>query len=199
MFLPLIGDGGLDDLGGKLQLFEVGGAEAEEAEGDAILRLGVGQEIGGKLAQHEAIIRHVLVQGLHHPVAVEVGILGGVEPVGGFIGKAREIEPMACPALAVVRAAQGFIDEAAPSGRGALLGRRQASEVKGESALQDGRGSHGGGLQACGLHLGENEVVDASPWPGGVFDLGQRAALQRGEGPGDGLGAFVFFGHGCDR
>jgi hypothetical protein len=32
MLFPFIGDGGLDDVGRQLQLLEIGGAEAEEAQ-----------------------------------------------------------------------------------------------------------------------------------------------------------------------
>ena len=193
VLLPFIGHGGLDDLGRELQLFEVGRAQADEAQRHAILRSALGQEIRGKLAHDEAVVGHVFVQRLHHPVAVEVGVFGGVQPVGGLVRVARQIQPVACPALAVVRTAQGFIDQAAPVCRPLLCGR-QAGEIKGQPALQHALFRPRGRFQACGLHFGEDEVVDAGFRPCGVLDLGQGAATERCEGPRHRFRPLVLFG-----
>jgi hypothetical protein len=110
VFFPFIGDGGLDDVGRELQFFEIGGAETEEAESGQISRGTAGEVIGSELAEDKLIVGQVVIEGLHHPVAVKIGVAGGVEPRGDLVHVTGKIEPVARPALAVVGAGEELVD-----------------------------------------------------------------------------------------
>ncbi len=191
MLLPFIRHGRLDDLRRELQLFEVSRTQADETQRHAILRSALGKVIRGELPHHEAIVGHVLVQRLHHPVAVEVGVLRGIQPVRRLIHVAGQIQPVTRPALAVVGARECLPNGVGPVGLVRRIRRRQSSQVKSQSTLQNTVFRPQSRLQSCRLHLRENEVVDPRLRPGCVFHLRRRHALERRKRPRQRLRTFV--------
>ena len=90
------------------------GAEANESRAGKRLvpSLGVHQ-VAGNLSLGELIVRYVVVEGLDHPVAVNISIWIGVKaPAHGIetaiivLAVAGDIEPCASPALAIMRRSQ---------------------------------------------------------------------------------------------
>ena len=75
-----------------------------EAGGDLLLEGGVGKQVAGELLDRELVERHVGVEGIDDPIAVAPGEgPAGVFFVAVAVGVARGIEPVAAPALPVVR------------------------------------------------------------------------------------------------
>ena len=76
---------------------------AEKAGGHNVVLRGVRQKIARELLGDELIVRQILIECLHHPIAVEphVACLVFLKAVG--ISIARGVEPVATPLLAVVR------------------------------------------------------------------------------------------------
>ena len=176
--------------------FLVGHGMTEEAGGDVVVLGGVGEEIAGDLADDEVVVGHVVVHGLHDPVAVEVHFAGEVLFVAGGIGVAGRVEPFAGPAFAEVGGGEEGVDRlfdgpffALRATKGDLelaelvQGRGEAGEVEGEAAKEGVGGSGRGRFQAFGFEAGEDEVVDGVLGPGGVFDRGDGGAFGGLEGP----------------
>ena len=70
-------------------------------------RLGV-DLVAGDLELDEPIVRHVVVEGPDHEVAVVVGVLAVVVLlVAVALGEPRQVEPVPRPALAVMRGCSG--------------------------------------------------------------------------------------------
>src|SRR6266849_4309762 len=70
------------------------------------------QLVAGDLGFHELIVGHVLVKRADYPVSITEGVgvglvHGGVELV---VGIARDVEPVAAPALAIMRGSQQAVD-----------------------------------------------------------------------------------------
>ena len=85
---------------------------AVEAGGDARLGSSGPQLVAGDLFLDEAVVGLVGVEGLDDVVAIAPGVgarLVGLEAVG--LGVAGEVEPVAAPALAVVRRGEQAVDE----------------------------------------------------------------------------------------
>ena len=72
----------------------------------------IGQQIAGDLHPREIVIRKIVVECSHHPVAIPPGIGEcGVLIKAVRVGIPRHVEPMSSPSLAVVRGVQQSIDE----------------------------------------------------------------------------------------
>ena len=111
---------------------------AEEARGHDLILRRVRQQVAGELLPHEAIVRHVVVEGLHHPIAVHPDLPRFVLLVAVRVGVAGGVEPDAGPALAVVRRGEQLLHELLVSVRALvrevvvdfLRARRQADEIE---------------------------------------------------------------------
>ena len=80
------------------------------------------QLIPGKLMLKKCVVRHVLIEGIDDPVAVPPGIWSvfiAFKAAGVCV--ADDVQPVASPALAVLRAGEEAIDNLWPSIRTAVL------------------------------------------------------------------------------
>ena len=130
---------------------------APEAGGDALLERRVRQQVAGKLLGEEAIVRHVGVEALQHPVAPAPHGPRGIVVEAMRVGVAGDVQPVHCHALAVAGRGKQAVDGGAIGGfalglltlqkRVDFAGRwRQASQVERDAAKPNcGRG---GGARA---------------------------------------------------
>ena len=162
---------------------EVPRSAAEKAETAHRVRLFVPfEQIAGELRLGEQVVGHVVVERLDHPIAVDVGRgvflapgRAGREPARIVLAIARHVEPVATPALAVVRRCEQPVDDLLESvGRGVvdelldLFGRRrQSDQVEAGAAEEPAPVGHADRRKALFLELGEDEAVDVGLRPTG--------------------------------
>ena len=106
-------DAVVDDVRRAVEEASSEGQEAESGEIPVVLGV-LGDLVGGDLQAQELVVRQVLVEGVHHPVAVGVGV--GVaalllEDVAFRVGVAGDIEPVPGPALAKSRSGEEPVHE----------------------------------------------------------------------------------------
>ena len=77
---------------------------------------GVRQLIAGELLDNELIVGQIPVKRVDDPVAVEPDVAHGILLVAVAVRIAGRIQPLAAPALAVVRAGKEFVDPAQING-----------------------------------------------------------------------------------
>ena len=133
--------------------------------------------VAGDLLLEEHVVRLVLVERADHVIAVAPGV-GTVEVVleAVGIGVARDIQPVAAPALAIVRRGQQPVDEALPAASravvekfGGLGGRgRQADQIEISAADQRCRVGFGRRFESALLHGLQQERVDGMAVPARV-------------------------------
>ena len=146
---------------------------AMEAGRDQLVVGRVRQEVAGDLLDHEAIERHVVVQGIDHPVAVAPDRAIPVDGVAVRVGVAGDVKPMPAPALAVVRGLQQPLDQATVRAGFFVVdertdfrrAREQPGQVQAHPADQSPPVRFGGRLQAFGFELGEHECVNGIAVP----------------------------------
>ena len=109
MLLPFVGHGAFDEVGRELEFLPVSRREAEEGERVAVLRRQA-HLVSGNLPHDKLVVGHVVVEGLDDPVAVEVRAAGLFQPRSGLVHVAREIEPVAGVAFAVVGRCEQAVD-----------------------------------------------------------------------------------------
>ena len=184
-------------------------ADGQESERAQIGFLLGGQTVGGDLFEDETVERAVAVEGLDDVVAVGVGERNAALAVGGFfrgVGIARDVEPVAAPALAVFGAGEELVDEGGEGGGGrgggegldAIVGRREAEER--DVGAADKRARIGGrmGCELFGGEAGADEAVDGMVGGNRRRREGERRRRREGErgrggdggwegGGGDGL------------
>ena len=196
-------------------------ADGDEAEGReaGVVGLDVRELVGGELLDHEAVVGFVGVERVDDVIAVGPGegvavvlveALALVDRQAARVGVAGRIEPVAAPALAVVRRGQEEVDllgddrvdvvgrgPAADGGgigggRGVMgagegdhliRGGREAEEVVGHAAQEGLRVGRRVGHEARGLELGEDEGVNRALDPGLVLHFRRRDGLEREVGP----------------
>ena len=149
------------------------------------------QQVAGELLDQEAVVGHVIVERLDHPVAPEPGMAAAVDREAVGIGVPRGVEPVEGQALAEMRALEEVLDQvlvrlrvAAGDERLHLLGgRRQAQEVERQAADQRGPVGLGRRLQARGFQLREHEAVDGIADPALASDLRRHGPHGRDECP----------------
>ena len=172
---------------------------AVEAGGDFLFERGAGQQIAGELLDRELVEGHVLVEGFDDPIAIGPDFAEVVEVDAVGVGVAGDVEPVAAAVLAPLLGVHEAIDEVF-IGLGVFVVDegfdeggigRQAGEVEAEAAGEGAAVGFGGGREAGGFELGQDEGVDGLFAPGGVFHFGRRGPRRRDEGPvGLILGAF---------
>ena len=95
-------DAVVDDVGDAVEEAAAEGQEAEGGEVAIILRV-LGDLVGRDLEPQELVVRQILVERIHHPVAVGVGVRVAtflLEDIAFRVGVARDVEPVAGPAFA---------------------------------------------------------------------------------------------------
>ena len=140
------------------------------------------QFVAGDLLLDEAVVGLVRVEGLDHVIAVAPGIRAGFIGLEALaVGVAGEVEPVAAPALAVLRRGEQAVDHFFESlrrvvgqeGVDFLRRGRQAGEVEGGAAEQRDLVGRLRGLDALGFELGQDEGIDGSCGPtSSVFTTG---------------------------
>ena len=89
---------------------------AVETGGDFLVEAGIRQEVAAELFDYELIVREIAVQCGDDPVTVFPNLAGGIDRVAVGISIARDVEPRARPAFAVVRRGEEACDDAAKRG-----------------------------------------------------------------------------------
>ncbi len=186
---PSLGDGVAD------QIVRAADQEAGGGLGD---RIALTDHVAGQLLPDESRIRSILVERLDDVVAVGPGIgPQRVHLVAVALGEARHVQPVAAPALAVLRPGQQPVHQLLVGVRRLVLDegvdfvrrRRQPDQVERHAADVRPPIRLGGGRQALRLQPGEDEGVDgvAHPiptlyiWNGRPADRLQRPPV--GAGP----------------
>ena len=177
---------------------EEASSQRQEAQGGEIaVVLGVLDElIRGDLQAQELIVGQVLVEGVHDPVAVGVGVRVAtlfLEDVTLRVGVARDVQPVAAPAFAEGGCGEQAVDEflgrlrilvtdvSGDLGRGRVI----SPERDRESADDDFARGLRIEVQAGGFQLREHEAVERLVDLGcvGRGDDGSVRRLHRLEGP----------------
>ena len=137
---------------------------AVERRGDQLVLGRVRQQVACELFDGEAVVGLVGVERADDPVAVRPDAAARVARVAGAVGIAREVEPAAGPVLAEGRLREVVVDDLALRGARETrqLGgrRRQAGEVEGRAADEQGLVGAGGEAELLLTQALEQERVD---------------------------------------
>ena len=148
--------------------------------------------IAGNLLPDEEVVRLVAVERVDDIVAVTPRVRHvGVALITGGVGVAREIEPVAPPAFAVVRIVKQPIDQAPVSQRVAIVDegigdirrRRDTEQIKIQPADECPALGQRRRLDALGLEFGEDESVNRVADPVGLRDHRRRHLDKRRKRP----------------
>ena len=147
---------------------------AMEGRRDQLLLGRLGQQIAGNLFERELVERFVRVEGLDDVIAIQPDRPGRVVRVAGRVRVARQVQPQPRPMFAVAGLCQQPVHELFVGLRIPILdkivylleARRQASEVKGNTANEGIAIGPGRRLQPFALQPGEEEVIDGVFRPG---------------------------------
>ncbi len=164
---------------------------AMEAGGDFLIERGVRQQVASQLLDRELIERHVAVERVDHPIAVMPHHARIVIAKSVGVGIARGVQPVAAPALAVMRRSQQAIHKAVICIRTAvgekgvdLRGRgRQSDQVQAQAADQRGAIGFGRGRQVFLIEAREHEPVDGIARPRCVAHRGRWGTHRNLERP----------------
>ena len=168
------------------------GASGVEAGGET--RVGIAREkfVAGDLLLDETVERFVGVERTNDVVAIAIRVAEeeiGLEAAG--VGVARDIEPVAAVALAVLRRGEEAVDKLRV-GVGGLVGEerldffgrgRQTDEIERSAADEGLARCAGGGVEFFGCESREDEAVDGRLRPRRVDHCGKRRAPGGDEGP----------------
>ena len=178
------------ELGGaRVVRFVIPDAESIKTGGDQAVIVHVRQLVAGDLLHHEPVVRLVLVERADDVVAVfpdKRFFIVALVAVG--LGEAHDVEPMAAPALAVLRQAEQMLDEPWPGvGRSVVherlhltIGRRQADEVKVRAANERGLVGDRVRGDTPGVELRLDQLINRRLV---AVALGQARMLDRAERP----------------
>ena len=166
------------------------------------------KQVPGDLGLGEQIVGKIAVESLHHPVPVAIGVGIGIVPgvVEPVVGIAGQIQPVAPPALSVVRRGQQAVDHLGEGQRRAVpdeglhLLRRggQADQVQAGPPYEYPPPCRFHRTHSLGLQPGQDESIDGRPGPLTVCGCGRRRladGLEAPEGPlfgSDAVGVAVF-------
>ena len=132
----------------------------------------------GELLLHELVVRLVVVEALHHVIAIAIRIRAvHVVLVAVRFGEANHIQPVASPLFAVARRCQQPVDQLLPSVRRLIAHkrvdflrcRRQAVQIEGDPANQRGSVGLGRRFQTGFLQACQDERIDRCFDPGLVL------------------------------
>ena len=185
----------VDDVGGAVEETATEGQEAQRGEVAVVLRI-LDDLVGGDLQAEELVVGEVVVEGLHDPIAIGIGV--GVaafflEDVALRVGVAGHVEPVSAPAFAEGRRREQAIDQLLEGLRvlvgdeGGDLGggRLIADERKGQATDDDFTARLRVEVEAGLLELGQDEAVERLADLGGVGFRDRRRSRRddRLEGP----------------
>ena len=168
---------------------------AVEAARRLLLHGGVRDQVAGHLLHHEAVVGHVVAEGLEHPVAPEPHLPAVVLVDAAGVRVARHVEPRHGHPLRVARAIGILREEAVhqllvrvgalvgEEGRGLLGARRQAGEVQVHTTAERRAVSLGAECDARALERRLHEAVDGRARPRCIAHRGQRGLQRRHERP----------------
>ena len=149
------------------------------------------QQVARHLLDHEPVVRHVLVERLHDPVAVCPYLSGPVLLVAVRVGVASRVKPCAPPSLSVVRGGEQTVHQPLVVPRVVVReegvqfpGRRWDScEIEAGPAYERFLAGAWRRLHASRLHTGQYEAVDRILDPCLVADCRRPLPLGRRVGP----------------
>ena len=166
---------------------------AQKTRGHHLVLRRIGQQVAGNLLDDEPVVRHVPVQCLDDPVAVEpyLARLVFLEAVG--IGVARRVEPVAAPTLAVVRRIEqppdlllvGILAVVVQIGVDFVERGRQADEVEAQAPQQGFFRRPRRRRKPFLFQPREHEPVDRIYGPSRCARRAARAASPAGRTPSD--------------
>ena len=161
----------VDDVRGAVEEATSERQETQRGEVAVVLRI-LDDLVGGDLQAEELVVGQVVVEGLHDPVAIGIGIRIAaffLEDVALRVGIAGDVEPVTAPAFAESRRAEETVDKFLGGLRitvgdegGDLGGRRLVTGKRERQATDDDF--------ATGLR------IEAEP---GFLELGQDEAIER--------------------
>ena len=168
---------------------------AVEAARRLLLHGGVRDQVARHLLHHEAVVGHVVAEGLEHPVAPEPHLPTVVLVDAAGVRVARHVEPWHGHPLGVARAVGILREEAVDQllvrvgalvgeeRRGLLRARRQAGEIEVHAAAERGAVGLGAEGDARALERRLHEAVDRRACPRCVAHRGERGLRRRHERP----------------
>ena len=182
-------DAVVDDIRVVVEETPAEGQEAQRGEVAVVLRV-LDDLVGGQLQTQELVVGKVVVEGLHHPVAIGIGVRVAaffLKDVTLRVGIAGDIEPVAAPAFAEGRRREETFDELLGRLRiligdegGDLGGGRLVADERERQATDDDLAA---GLRIEPefgfLELGQDEAVE---W---LADLGDVSRRDGGRSRGD--------------
>ena len=162
-------DAVVDDVRGAVEEAASEGQEAERGEVTVVFGV-LGDLVCGDLQTQELVVGSIVVEGVHHPVAIGVGVRVAsffLEDVPFGVGVAGDIQPVSCPALAESRRSQQAVDELLGRLRifvghvrcDLLGGRVESPERERETTDDDLAGRLGIEVEAGGFQFREDETV----------------------------------------
>ena len=179
---------------GHIDAIVIAFAERMEAQRrQQLLPVAAGHQVSGQLRLDEAVVGHVVIEGLDHPVPVAVGERerSVLECGGHALAVARQVQPVTAPALSVSRRVEQPLDDRRKGMRRIIrhesrdfLGcRRQSDQIECRPANQHAflRGRYR--PQPIGLHSGEDKAVDRGARPLPIVDVRQFRLAYRLERP----------------
>ena len=168
---------------------------AVEAACRLLLHGGVRDQVARHLLHHEAVVGHVVAEGLEHPVAPEPHLPAVVLVDAAGVRVARHVEPRHGHPLRVARAVGILREESVhqllvgiralvgEERRGLLGARRQAGEIQVHAAAERGAVGLGAEGDAGALERRLHEAIDGRAGPRCVAHRGHRGLLRRHERP----------------
>ncbi len=156
------------------------------------------ERIGGDLRGDELVVRQVVIERLDHPVAIQIGAgvgivaaAHGIETAVVVLTIARDVEPHATPALAVLGRCEQAVNHFGERIRCRvflkcvnLFGRgRQTGEIERNAAYEGPAVSQFRGGHPLLLEPRQNESVDGGLRPSGIFDSRRRGIVNWLERP----------------
>ena len=158
---------------------------AIEAGGDLREKIPIWQQVAGHLLGDKTVERHVVVERPDDPVAPNPHVAQAVVLVAVGVGVAGGLQPAKCHVLAVPWRIEQAIDRpfvgvrrrVGKEGVESLDRWRQSGEVERHPPQQGRLVGFRRRRELFVFKLGQNEVVDAIPWPSGVVHLGQARPL----------------------